>query len=52
MAGELVGEVNVSRYIITGSDPITGLIDTPVSGYLIYGKNESYDKVFNFREDI
>lgn len=48
VAGELVGEVSVSRYIITGSDPITGLIDTPVSGYLIYGKNESYDKVFNF----
>ena len=48
VAGELVGDVSVSRSIITTGDPITGLLDVPVSGYLIYGKNESYNKVFNF----
>ena len=47
--GELVGEVNVERYVISGGDPITGLINDPISGFLIYGKNESYDKVFNFK---
>lgn len=49
VGGELVGEVSVSRFIISTGDPITGLLDTPISGYLIYGKNESYDKVFNFK---
>jgi len=47
--GELVGDVSVSRYIITGTDPITGLINEPVSGFLVYGTQESYDKVFNFK---
>lgn len=49
VGGELVGEVSVARSIVQSGDPITGLINSPVSGYLIYGKNESYDKVFNFR---
>ena len=49
VGGELVGEVSVSRSIISSEDPITGLLNTPVSGYLIYGTNESYDKVFNFK---
>lgn len=48
VGGELVGEVSVSRSIVTSGDPITGLINSPVSGYLIYGPKESYDKAFNF----
>ena len=48
VGGELVGEISVSRTIVTSDDPITGLIDLPVSGYLVYGAKESYDKVFNF----
>ena len=46
--GELVGNVSVERYIIKSDDPVTGLLDTSVSGYLIYGKNQSFDKTFNF----
>lgn len=48
VGGELVGEVSVTRSIVESGDPITGFISPAVSGYLIYGKNESYDKVFNF----
>ena len=48
--GPLVGEVGVSRMIVQGSDPITGLLNSSLSGYLIYGKNESYDKTFNFSQ--
>jgi len=47
--GELLGEISVNRSIIQSSDPITGLLDSSISGYLIYGKNESFDKVFNFK---
>ena len=50
LEGELVGEVGVSRYIITGNDPITGLMDNAISGFLVYGSDESYDKVFNFSQ--
>ena len=48
--GALVGEVGVSRSIVEGADFITGLLDASLSGYLIYGKNESYDKTFNFSQ--
>lgn len=47
--GELLGEISVNRSIIQSSDPITELLDSSISGYLIYGKNESFDKVFNFK---
>jgi hypothetical protein len=46
--GELVGEVSVSRSIVSSEDPVTGLLNGPVSGYLVYGTTQSYDKVFNF----
>ena len=48
--GALVGEVGVSRMIVQESDPVTGLLDSSLSGYLIYGKNESYNKTFNFSQ--
>lgn len=46
--GELVGEVSVSRNIITGEDPITGLIGNKMSGYLLYGPHQTKTKSFNF----
>ena len=46
--GELVGEVSVSRNIITGEDPITGMMHDMVSGYLLYGPNQSKNNSFNF----
>ena len=48
LEGDLIGDVSVSRYIVTGSDPITGLMNEAVSGFLVYGSDESYDKIFNF----
>jgi len=50
VAGELVGEVSVERFIVESGDFVTGLMQNAVSGYLVYGKNESYDKVFNFNK--
>lgn len=46
--GQLVGEVSVSRNIVTGQDPITGMMHTPVSGYLLYGPHQAKNKSFNF----
>jgi len=46
--GELVGEVNVSRNIVTGHDPITGIMHDTVSGYLLYGPDQSKNNSFNF----
>ena len=46
--GELVGEVSVSRNIVTGQDPITGIMHDTVSGYLLYGPHQSKNKSFNF----
>lgn len=46
--GELVGEVSVSRNIITGQDPVTGMIGSMVSGYLLYGVDQQKNKSFNF----
>jgi hypothetical protein len=46
--GELVGEVSVSRNIITGEDPITGLMGDSISGYLLYGPHQTKNKSFNF----
>ena len=46
--GSLVGEISVNRLIVEQSDPITSLFNSSIDGYLIYGKNESFDKVFNF----
>jgi len=48
--GGLVGNVSVNRLMTEESDPITGMFDSSLSGYLIYGKNESYNKVFNFKK--
>lgn len=50
LEGDLIGDVSVSRYIVTGSDPITGLMNEAVSGFLVYGSDESYDKIFNFSQ--
>ena len=46
--GELVGEVSVSRNIVTGEDPITGMMNGMVSGYLLYGPHQTKNKSFNF----
>lgn len=48
--GELVGDVSVSRRIVSNTDPITGLIGSPVSGYLLYGANHAQNKSFNFNQ--
>ena len=48
--GALVGEISVNRLIVEQSDPITSLFNSSIDGYLIYGKNESFDKVFNFKK--
>ena len=48
--GSLVGEISVNRLIVEQSDPITSLFNSSIDGYLIYGKNESFDKVFNFKK--
>ena len=48
LAGELVGDVSVSRLIISASDPITGLLNSAVSGCLTYGSSGLHDKSFNF----
>ncbi len=46
--GNLQGSVSVSRNIITGQDPITGMMSDTVSGYLLYGPSNSKNKSFNF----
>jgi|TARA_Y100000289_G_scaffold19707_1_gene19025 hypothetical protein len=48
--GELVGEVSVSRQIVSSSDPIPNLIGSPINGYLLYGPNHSRNKSFNFNQ--
>ena len=47
--GFLVGNVAVSRFIVNSSDPITGLLDTSLSGYLVYGPHQSNAEFFNFK---
>jgi len=46
--GALQGEVSVSRNIVTGSDPVTGMMNEMVSGYLVYGAHQSKNKSFSF----
>lgn len=48
--GELVGDISVSRQIITGSDTIPSLLGSPVSGYLLYGADYSRNASFNFKK--
>tara|TARA_R110001592_G_scaffold160695_3_gene392963 strand:+ start:19695 stop:20552 length:858 start_codon:yes stop_codon:yes gene_type:complete len=48
--GVLLGEVSVNRLIVEQNDPITSLFNSSIDGYLIYGKNESFNKVFNFKK--
>jgi hypothetical protein len=48
--GSLVGEISVNRLIVEQNDPITLLFNSSIDGYLIYGKNESFNKVFNFKK--
>ena len=48
--GELQGEVSVSRLIVSSGDPITGLLGTSLSGYLVYGTGQSFNKSFNFSQ--
>ncbi|MFT6604340.1 MAG: hypothetical protein ACJARO_001859 [Bacteriovoracaceae bacterium] len=36
--------------MVEQNDPITLLFNSSIDGYLIYGKNESFDKVFNFKK--
>ena len=48
--GELQGEVSVSRLIVSSGDPITGLLGASLSGYLVYGTGESFNKSFNFSQ--
>ena len=46
--GELEGTVNVTRYVTRSSDPITGLLTAPVSGFLAYGSDGDFSKSFGF----
>lgn len=48
--GELVGDLSVSRSIITGIDPVTGMLGSSISGHFIYGAHESRNRSFNFTE--
>lgn len=48
--GELVGEVSVSRQIISNTDPIPNLIGSSINGYLLYGANYSRNASFNFSQ--
>ena len=48
--GELIGEVSVSRQIVSSTDPIPNLIGSPISGYLLYGANYSRNASFNFNQ--
>lgn len=48
--GELIGEVSVSRQIVSSTDPIPNLIGSPINGYLLYGANYSRNASFNFNQ--
>lgn len=48
--GVLVGDVSVNRLIVQQVDPITSLFDSSINGYLIYGKDKSFNRVFNFKK--
>ena len=47
--GFLVGDVSISRSVVNSHDPITGLLDASLSGYLVYGPNQSSGEFFNFK---
>lgn len=47
--GELVGEVSISRKIITNTDPIPNLLGTSINGYLRYGPDQAGNLAFNFK---
>lgn len=48
--GELIGEVSVSRQIVSSTDPIPNLIGSPINGYLLYGADYSRNASFNFNQ--
>lgn len=47
--GSLVGEVSISRQVITSSDPIPSLLGTSINGYLRYGPDQARNLAFDFR---
>jgi hypothetical protein len=49
MTGPLVGNVSISRLIVDSNDPVTGMLETPISGYLVYGPDQSNGEFFNFK---